>query len=196
MAMGLGMEKGIGNGNGNGNGNRKRRLGRPFDECEWTVKDWEAIKHKLSASPGQGKRHEKHGNTTDNGHRICFEFFQPSQIKRVAHNEAMHNKALQDLRIGFINVASRSLKKLPVEALSLSFSQVNKIYAKLSVTTKLETEILFEMSWIVEFHFLSAWSALPKSFLPVIRNYFINNFNWKSLDLSFLSSAVLCCTFS
>jgi len=49
----------------------------------------------------------------------------------------MHNKALQDLRTEFINVARRSCQL----KLSLSLSQVNKIYAKLSVTTKLETEI-------------------------------------------------------
>jgi len=39
MAMGLGRGRGMERGIGNRNGYMKRRLGRPFDECEWTVKD-------------------------------------------------------------------------------------------------------------------------------------------------------------
>jgi len=55
------------------------------------------VKCKQRTRQGARGRGKWQHNTTDKGHRICLEFFQPSQIKRVAHNEAMHKALLQDV---------------------------------------------------------------------------------------------------
>lgn len=174
------------------------RLGRPF----WWVRmnsGKEAIKHKLSAMAEQSSRAKCPTQAeTTHRHRQQHTQTQTANLPRVFAGQVKQN----ELRImkqytkhkpkhlrhspppppaTFLYKCGKSLqgKKWPFWMVFLPQVSSVKIYAKLSATAKPKWAERVSLSWC-------CLVCTCENFSPAIRNYFINNFNCKSLGISFL----------
>lgn len=173
------------------------RLGRPF----WWVRmdsGKEAIKHKLSAMAEQSSRAKCPTQAkTTHRHRQQHTQTQTANLPRVFAGQVKQN----ELRImkqytkhkpkhllhfpppssTFLYKCGKSLqgKKWPFWMVFPPQVSSVKIYAKLSATAKPKWAERVSLSWC-------CLVCTCENFSLAIRNYFINNFNCKSLGISFL----------
>lgn len=173
------------------------RLGRPF----WWVRmdsGKEAIKHKLSAMAEQSSRakcptqaktthsnRQQHTQTqTANLPRVFAGQVKQNELrimKQYTKHKPKHLLHFPPPSSTFLYKCGKSLqgKKWPFWRVFPPQVSSVKIYAKLSATAKPKWAERVSLSWC-------CLVCTCENFSLAIRNYFINNFNCKSLGISFL----------